>query len=70
MVSVAGMFYMLDKAGVTRDAAAPMKDAVAALAAWARRRRVATPTAHPVTAVLAARCRVAAPTGHSVVAER
>ena len=61
---------MVDYTGIARDPAAPMKDAVAALAARPCRGSVATPTAHPLAAVLAARGRVAAPTGDAVVPDR
>ena len=61
---------MLDVAGIARDLTAPVKHAVTTLLARPARRTVATPTAHPVAAVLAARCRVASSTADSAVADR
>jgi len=61
---------MLDNTGITADTTAPVKHAVAALAAGPGARTVSTPAAHPVTSVLAARCRVAASAAHAAVSER
>jgi len=61
---------MLNDTRITRDPTAPVKHAVAALAARPGCRTVSTPAAHPVTAVLAARCRVASSTADAAMTER
>ena len=70
VISGTGVLDVLNDARVAGNPTAPVEHAVAALAARPGGGRVATPTAHPVTAVLAARCRVTAAPAHAAVSQR